>query len=73
MVTEDRWVMVGAGAKEAEERKYQRNEEPSKSSCPRLSFTFMPFENWAWPENIKDHSVEFISMACLVTAHLPAP
>lgn len=73
MVTEDRWVMVGAGARESEEHKCQRDEELSKSSCPRLSLTFIPFKNWAWPEKIKDHSVEFTSMACLASTHFPAP
>lgn len=73
MVTDDRWVMVEAGTRESEERKCHRDEEPSKSSCSRLSLTFIPFKNWAWPEKIKDHSVEFISMACLASARLPAP
>lgn len=49
------------------------NEEPPESGCPRLSLTYIPFKNWAWPEEIKDHSVEFTPMACLATAHFPAP
>lgn len=68
----DRWVMVGAGARGSKEQRCQSDEEPSESSFPKVSLTFIPFKKWAWPEKIKDHCVEFISMACLATAHLSA-
>lgn len=53
-------------------QKNGKSGEPSKSGSLGLILSFIPFKNWAWPEQIKDHCVVFTPMACLATTHLPA-
>lgn len=68
MVTEERWVMVEVGVK-GQQRQERR---VFRFWLAWTHLEFYPFKSWAWPEQIKDPSVAFTTMACLATVHLPA-